>query len=246
VEAIAPDSTTYITLTDSSGRFVLTHVTPGKYSLRGYLDANNNRALDPREAWDSTSVTVQDSVRSDIYVFQHDTVGPRMASVDVRDSLTLRVSFDKPIDPRQTIDTALFSLKTSDSAVVPILLARGAREYEMARSESAAADTTARARDSLARIRPGFPIVRRPVVDTAAKRLPTLARPIPVSEVILQVFPPLRAGSAYRLAARGIRGLLGATQASERTVTVPKPPAAPLTPADSIRRARPPASSVRW
>ena len=241
VEAIAADSTTYVAVTDSTGNFALLHVTPGVYTLRGFLDANNNRALDPREAWDSSTVTVSDSVRSDIYAFQHDTVGPRIATVDVRDSLTLRVAFDKPMDSRQTIDIAMFSLKGADSAVVPIVLARPALEYERARADSVAAlDSAARARDPFSRPPQAFPGGRRPGVDSAAANLPRLARPVPTSEVILQVFPPLRAGSSYRLTALGIRGLLGATQTSERSLIVPKAPVAPPTAADTLRQARPP------
>ncbi|MBA3560596.1 MAG: Ig-like domain-containing protein [Gemmatimonadaceae bacterium] len=242
VEAIAADSTTYVAVADSTGRFALLHVTPGVYRLRGFLDANSNRALDEREAWDSSTVTVSDSVRSDIYAFQHDTVGPRISTVDARDSLTLRVTFDKPIDSRQTIDIAMFSLKGADSLAVPIVLARPALEYERARADSAAAlDSAARARDPISRARQPLPGARQAAADSVAANLPKLTRPVPTSEVILQVFPPLRAGAFYRLTAQGVRGLLGATQTSERSLTVPKAPVAPPTPADSLRQAQPPA-----
>ncbi|HET7457521.1 MAG TPA: Ig-like domain-containing protein, partial [Gemmatimonadaceae bacterium] len=88
------DSTVYVTSSDSSGRFAFAHLPPGPYVVRGVLDANNNRALDPREAWDSVRVSLADSARVELLTFVHDTLGPRIASVSASDSVTLRVAFD--------------------------------------------------------------------------------------------------------------------------------------------------------
>src|SRR5512141_1927251 len=58
----ATDTTTdYVTVADSSGVFVFPHLPAGTYRLRGIIDDNNNRGLDPREAWDTASVTLVDS-----------------------------------------------------------------------------------------------------------------------------------------------------------------------------------------
>ena len=59
IEAIAlPDSIVYVARADTAGRFVLAHLPPGSYTVRGWVDANNNRGFDPREAYDSASVTL--------------------------------------------------------------------------------------------------------------------------------------------------------------------------------------------
>ncbi|MEJ7808913.1 MAG: Ig-like domain-containing protein [Gemmatimonadaceae bacterium] len=239
VEAIAPDSTKYVAVADRSGRYVIANLPPGVYTLRAYLDANNNLDLDPREAWDSAAVSVTDSARSDVYAFVHDSVGPRLTSVEQRDSLTSRVRFDRGIAPDQAIDTALFRLRAADSSVVPIVAARAARDYERATADSAARDSAAR--DSVARR--AAPVPRRAVADTAPPP-PTLGRPAPVTEVILQVFPPLKAGTTYRVTAAGIRGLLGQAATSERSFTVPAPPAVPPA-ARPAGAARPPADTTR-
>ncbi|MDQ3697958.1 MAG: Ig-like domain-containing protein, partial [Gemmatimonadota bacterium] len=130
VEAIAPDSTTFVTVADSSGRFTLQHLPPSRYTVRAFVDANRNRVLDGREIWDSASVTLADTARAELYAFAHDTIGPRVTTVEVRDSITLRVSFDRAIDPGQSIDTSLFALTAQDSTRVPIVAARSARDYE--------------------------------------------------------------------------------------------------------------------
>src|SRR6476661_1159247 len=62
VEAIRlPDSLTYGEYADSLGRFVVRYLPPGRYLVRGIVDANNNRVLDRRELFDSATVTLTDS-----------------------------------------------------------------------------------------------------------------------------------------------------------------------------------------
>jgi len=45
------DSTTvYVGVADSTGTFLMRNMTPGTYRVRGIIDENNNKTLDPREA----------------------------------------------------------------------------------------------------------------------------------------------------------------------------------------------------
>ena len=111
VEAIAlPDSIVYVARTDSAGRFALAHLPPGSYVLRAWLDANNNRDLDPREAYDSASVVLRDTASLTLFAFVHDTLPPRINTVQVVDSMTLRVELNQPLDPEQPLDTTRFRL----------------------------------------------------------------------------------------------------------------------------------------
>jgi hypothetical protein len=117
VEAMIGNDTAlkFNAVADTAGRFVLTTLPPGTLHIRAYVDANSNRVLDPRELWDSASVTLTDTASRQFYMFAHDTLGPSLLEVTPIDSLTLRVKFDRPVSPGATLDAAQFSLKWRDS-----------------------------------------------------------------------------------------------------------------------------------
>jgi hypothetical protein len=232
-------NTVYVTVADSTGAFILRHLPPGEYLLRGFVDANTNRTLDRTEIWDSTGVTLTDSARVELLAFLHDTIGPRISEVDVHDSVTLRVMFDRGIDSSQHISAALFTLKDKDSTTVPITVARSAAEFDSVQGSVARlhSDSLLRA-DSLRRVDSG--LAPR---DTAAarerrqrlasrrdstlrSRAPKPSRPSPVKEVVIQLGAPIHAGTYYRLQAIDMRGLLGRVRSSDRVFSVPKPAAA--------------------
>jgi hypothetical protein len=260
VEAIAPDSTTYVAIADSVGRFTLRNLPPDQYVIRGVVDANNNRAFDPREAFDTVRVTAGkfnagDSAHIELLAFVHDTVGTRITSVTVRDSVTLRLAFDRPLDPTQRITPDRFRLISRDSAVVPIREAYTGVDYDsaQARKQRAAADSAARAsgdtarRDTTRRVRAVDSLAaiaaRR---DTTRGRKPPApppvpSRPSPATEVVLVLGEPLRPNTFYRVSVRDQRSVSGTTvKSSERAFSTPKPqPAADTTrraPGDTTRR----------
>ena len=259
VQAYLPSDTTvmYVGVADSTGQFELAHLPPGRYTVRGVLDANNNRVLDRREGWDSVSVQLADSARVELLAFVHDTIGPRINTVTVRDSLTLRVSFDKPLDPSQSIGAARFRLVTlPDSAPLAITSATLARAYEdSARARSARtadsarrADTTARrdtaaARPAPAR-QPGIRGILGRGADTTRQTDTTAvrpSRPVPETDVVLVLAAPLRPATNYRLTATEIRNLLGIARTSDRSFSTPKPQPADTTAArrDTTKARRP-------
>jgi hypothetical protein len=243
VEAIRlPDSTTYLAQADSTGRFALSYLAPGRYVVRGFADVNANRGLEPREPWDSVVVEVPAAAAVELLAFIHDTVGPRIQTVAVTDSMTLRLTFDRPIDPGQPIAAELFTLRDADSTPVRLARALAARDWD--RELSARRDSAARtARDSAAAADTGGLPIRR---DTPAARADTAARgdslgvergpsrPSPIVDVVLRTATPLRPATSYRVSARGIRGLLGAERTSDRAFSTPRAAA----PADTAARAR--------
>jgi len=242
VEAITPDSTIYIAAADSTGRFEMLHLPLGSYAVRAFMDANSNRSLDPREAWDSLGVTLTGSANVELLAFVHDTIGPRINTVTVQDSVALRVTFDKPIHVNQVIEPALFRLMTADSATVPIISALSAKTAEMervaverAKQDSARArDTTARGRDSAQRVEtPRIPMPVRNAARRDTTPIPKPSRPVPEAEVILRLGSPITTGVTYRLRAIDIQGLLGVRRTSDRVFTLPKPAKAPAK-ADSL------------
>jgi Big-like domain-containing protein len=110
----------YVAAVDSTGRFIFPNLPAGQYRLRGLIDDNNNKGLDPREAWDTTTVALTDSARVELMAFAHDSVAPRLTDVVMRDAATLELLFDRAIDPNQRFTPASIEIKRSDSTVIPV------------------------------------------------------------------------------------------------------------------------------
>ena len=127
---VRPDTLrAYIALADSTGAFAIEHLPPARYTVRAYVDRNRNLGIDPSEAWDSVSIDLRDSVVTTLLIFTHDSVPPRIRDVAEGDSASLRVTFDPPVDPSQTLGAANFAVIGPDSARVPILsVAASARD----------------------------------------------------------------------------------------------------------------------
>jgi hypothetical protein len=227
IEAITPDSTIYVASADSTGHFEMLHLPLGPYTIRAYMDANSNRSVDPREAWDSVGITLSGSTNVEMLAFVHDTIGPRVNTVTVQDSITIRVTFDKPIHPSQAIEPALFKLMAADSSPIPILSALSAKTAELERvaAEKAKQDS-ARARDTTARDSsktPRVPLPNRKGAQRDTTPVPVPSRPIPESEVILGLGSPLVPGTTYRLRVIEIEGMLRVRRTSDRVFTLPRP-----------------------
>lgn len=237
VQVFKPSDTTlvFVAQTDSTGAFVLPHLFPAEYKVRGFIDANRNRKLDRTEAWDTTSINLVDSARIEVLAFVHDTIGPHLTDVTLRDSVTIRVTFDRGIDTAQHISANMFTVKGKDSTLVPIAQARSAAAFD------SAADSANKARqdsifrsDSARRAARGLGIsdtaaARRREARIAARRdsalqlrRPKMSRPSPVHEVVVQLGTPLQPGAYYRIRAIDVRGLLGATRSSDRVFSTPK------------------------
>lgn len=111
----------YIAATDSLGVFRFPNLAPGDYVLRGIGDDNNNRGLDPREPWDTAAVTVRDSAAIDVYSFPHDSLGTRLQSVSLKDSVTMVLSFDNPLSITQPVVPANIRVRAPDSTDIGVL-----------------------------------------------------------------------------------------------------------------------------
>ena len=196
VEAIAADSTTYQVLSDTAGRYDLRYMPPGKYTVRAIADRNNNRDLDPSEAWDTLGVTFTADAAVELYIFPHDTIGLRISDMTLLDSgRVVKITFDKPYPPTQVFDLSSVSIKQSDSSFVSIAkiqpaqirllfdsLARKAKEDSAAKNVKVDTSVAARARaDSAARKRRLDSIAVAERADREARRLAVLRgnRPLP-------------------------------------------------------------------
>ncbi|MGQ0539755.1 MAG: Ig-like domain-containing protein [Gemmatimonadaceae bacterium] len=249
---VGRDSVRYVTVADSLGSFLLGALPPGRYFLRALIDENRNRAVDPREGFDTATVLVQDSLSREMLALPRDTIGPGITTVNRVDSLMLRVAFDRGLDSLQTLTPDHFSLKDRDSVAQRIAAIVPAREFERARADSArrqavqdslrraAAQDSARRADSAragAAVRPlgrrPQPPARPPAADTGRRPAPPPKPSVlpPATEVILRLARPLRAAAEYRLGANDIRSFLGWRRSSERVFQTPR-----VAPPDTARR----------
>lgn len=233
IQAVTPDSVLYLAQADTAGRFTVGPLPAGSYLVRAIIDANNNRALDRSEAFDTVRVTAPQAGPLELLAIVRDTLPPRLSSVVVVDSVSLRVTFDRPLDPDQPLTAASFRLVAADSAVVPIVavLSPRAEQAEAQARQQAYADSLRRV-DSLA---------GRVLRPRAAPPAPTAARPSvppPYPAVLLRVARPLAPNATYRLSVTGARAVSRRAENSERSFTTPRP-APPRPAADSTRRATP-------
>jgi hypothetical protein len=164
---LLPDSLPYRALADSGGNFRMLQMPAGEYLVYGVVDQNGDRRRGPREAFDTARVTLQDTATVELYAFTHDTVGPRLKSVDLQDSLTLRLTFDRPLDPAQAPDTSMVSVTPADDStrLLPLSAVLTPAAFDSVTKAAAAA---AAARDTTP---------RRPAAPGAGARDTTPRRP---------------------------------------------------------------------
>ena len=251
--APVPDTVAYVTLSDSAGDFRLPAIPPGRYRVWAIQDQNNNRHQDRREAFDTVTVTVDSSAQLLLWPFVHDTIGPRVRAVDPVDSVTLRIAFSTPLDPRRAPDTAavrVFALPDTTPVAVRALFTPARFDSIQARARAVAdslrrlrdsttrKDTTAR-RDTLARA--GAPPPQRPPavagaagaparrdtsaakIDTARVRQLLSRRLVPYDRLVVQTVPVLTPGAKYLVRVRGATNLSGVAADGQGVLVVPIP-----------------------
>ena len=244
VQAITPDSQIYLAQSDSVGRFSLGPLPVGSYLVRAIIDQNGNRALDRNEAFDTVRVTVPLKAPLELLTALRDTLPPRIITVTVADSVTLRVTFDRMLSTEGPPPASAFRLAGADSAAIPILAVLTPRD-EVAKTKAAqqAVTDSVRRADSLAG-KPAPALTPAPPPARGARApivLPTPTIPPPPVSLALKIAKPLALNTLYRLRVTDAKSLSGRVQSSERSFTTPKPPPPPA--ADSTKK-RPPTPVV--
>jgi Big-like domain-containing protein len=259
VEAIAlPDSARFGAEADSSGVFVITHMPPGRYLLRALIDANRNGVVDGRELFDTVTVTLTDSLRHELLAAVRDSSGVGLATADLRDSLTLRLTLDRPLDTLFVPARRYFSIRDSDSSVVVYDTIFTQAEVDRRAADSALAkavqdsvrrafvlDSTRRADSARTAAAPQTatppprPTGRRPGAsnapppvpprDTSNRIIPRPSARIPTMVLYVKFRQALRPASSFRITADSLRSVTGAIRTSSRVFTTPRPAAKPDT-----------------
>jgi hypothetical protein len=240
IEATSPDSVVYLAQSDSLGRFSVGPLNPGSYLVRMTVDQNQNHRADRGESFDTLRVVAPHPAPVELLAASRDTLPARIGSVSVVDSTSLRVGFDRLLDPAQQFTATNFILAGADSVRIPITAVRTpAQDEARDRARQQAAADSARRADSLAgRPRPAAP---QPTVAGPADSLPRPSRPAPPTTLTLDIARPLAPNTSYRLRVTTIRALSGRATSSERSFTTPRTPST-RTSADSTAPsgARPP------
>lgn len=206
----------YIAAADSLGAFHMRGLPPDTFRVRGWVDGNGNRGLDPGEPFDSLTVVLRDTAVAELLVFRHDSTGPRLTSAGLTDSVTLAATFDAPLDPAQRLTPALFALTGPDSAAIPLRAVVAAPDT--ATRQRPAVDTVSERQPS-AVLFPPRPGARRAAPQTPQPR-PT--RPLLYRTVRITLGAPLRPDTRYTLRASGIRSPTGFAASSERSFNTPR------------------------
>lgn len=95
------DSARYRALADSTGRFHLAPLPSGAYRVEALIDQNNDRKRTPREPWDTVTVAATIDTTGEIWVFERDSLPPKVQGILRTDSTTLTITFTTPVDPTQ-------------------------------------------------------------------------------------------------------------------------------------------------
>jgi hypothetical protein len=104
VEAmLLPDSLVYRSVADSNGRFTLGPLPSGELLVGVTADQNRNASREMKEAWDSVRVPARASHVGEVWVFQRDTMPPKVTDAVRTDSANITLTFAQPIDPLLTI-----------------------------------------------------------------------------------------------------------------------------------------------
>jgi hypothetical protein len=236
IEAFPAGDTTvrYTAESDTSGRFVLPYMRPGPYIVRALIDVDRNKAIDARELWDTARVELRDSVALDMYLYPHDTLaGPLINTVTIVDSLTLRVSIDKPAVARPNYLPEI-ELRSPDSVLVPIkrfvpwrVIEGEMEQRTIQRRDSVAnADTSSARRAARAQARTDS-INRAAIIADSLARLPARrpppvpSRPPLVTEYGVELQAPLAPGTTYKVTMTVV-GISGIEKTTQRDLSVPR------------------------
>ena len=213
----------------------------------GGVVQNNNTQLDRRESFDSLTIARGTSDAGALWAIPHDTVGPRVGSITIMDSLTLSLTFDQHLDPYPRADSsAVRVVLLPDSLPVPALSLLPQNEHDSLYPRVVPVDTT-QAADSTAALDSlppadsvltdtlgfGGPAVepgKGPVASDTAMQSLMEERPRLFNRLILRLAVPLVPDGRYFVTTSGIRnvnGIEGEGGGVGFVVPIPPPPPEP-------------------
>ncbi len=239
IALLLPDSLRYRMVADSGGRFDFGPLPNGDYLVLGAIDQNRNFKLDGREAWDSVRQPRDSTAVPELWLFPHDTVGPRLSKADATDSLSATLTFTQPLDPTQRFTpSAVRVVLLPDSIPVAVVSLLPKAEHDsLYRPPPAAPDSAAP--------KPAPAPAKRPVAAGADTIPPS--RSALFTTLLLRVTEPWRPEGKYVIEIDSVRNANGAAARVRGPLEVPKAkvdstavkPDSAKAPADSAPPAKP-------
>jgi hypothetical protein len=242
VAVLLPDSLQYRMLADSAGKFDFGPLPSGDYLVYGAIDQNKNARLDRREAWDSLPMPQNRSAVPELWVFPHDSVGPRLSKAAVTDSLSASLTFTQPLDPTQRfVPGSVRVLLLPDSVAVEVLSLLPKGEHDSLYRPPPPPPDSNPAQPEKA---PAVPVVAAAPAAPADSSRP--ARAPLTTALLLRVAEAWKPGSTYVIEVDSIRNANGAgadirgplevpaAKADSTAAPADSAPAAPMPKRDSL------------
>nr|MDQ3389578.1 carboxypeptidase-like regulatory domain-containing protein [Gemmatimonadota bacterium] len=226
VEAIlTPDSLVYATLSDSAGGYLFRQIPEGGYEVRGFRDTNANRLLEPYEPRDTGSarVAAATTARVRLRLLLPDSTPPQIASVRVAGDSMVEVRFDDPLDPAQSLASAVTLLLPSGEELPLLEVTVGTPRPRQAPGAADPVGAPAAADSARA---PGAPVA--PVAPATPRA--ALADPLPSTSLFVRTVNALPAAMEILVRVRGVQNLHGLRGEGEASVRTPAAPAVPPPP----------------
>lgn len=228
VVALSEDSVPYVAVTDSAGIFAMRYLPTGRYELSGLIDRDRDRTVDPFEPQgrgDDVVIGAADTLLTSFALMVPDTTPPRLALGEKIDSTQVRITFDDPLDPSQSLERFVRGVYR-DSGDTPAVL-RVLHEWEYEAWQDSVSATAAAEGDEATD--------GEPLPDSTAA-LPDSLEIGPDGRVLgpdgKPVDPGAEAGAAGATTGEGVRGegqRGGAGQGAERREFLPNGERVPST-----------------
>jgi hypothetical protein len=215
---VTDTGTVYVTATDSVGDFILSNIPNERYRVRGFSDDNSNRGIDPREPFDTVITTVADSAKVELLAFVHDSVGTRLSSVLVKDSVTLVLNFDNPLSVTTLPTPATIRVRGTDTTEVIPVVSVGPEPVDTAAAGKLPGGGVIPA------VPAGAPV---PTMATPAVIVRKPSKPVPMRSLQVKLARPLRPKTTYLVRVTNVQNLIGVAKTSEREATLPLPTTPP-------------------
>ena len=268
IEAIhLPDSASYRMNADSNGRFRIGPLPSGSYLVYAVMDQNRDHKRQPGEPWDTVRAAASQDTVGEIWAFPRDTLPPKIQTIARQDSNSIAVTFTKPIDPYQQLDSTMLRVGliiSSDTVSVAPLMAYPKAKYDTVYrpppvprtpAQDSVATRDSLARDSASRVaaRPtrggGREVAQPRAVDSVRQMRPTLG-----SVLVIHTQGHIELGKSYFVEIRGVRSAGGITGPPVgKKFDTPKPPSAAdsakaradSAKSDSLKRVKPDSGKAR-
>lgn len=111
---LSQDSVRYTTVSDTGGVFRLPGLPVGEYRAVAFLDQNRDfqydQEFEPGDTVPFELTEVLTTASLDLWMIPSDSTAPVLASAEIVDELTMRLTFDDPIDPEASLTDVIVSI----------------------------------------------------------------------------------------------------------------------------------------